>query len=618
MFHALAPRWRAASLVLIGVLALSAATVRADPFEIVVLPDTEYYSQSYPAVFAGQTQWITAHKADENIVFVTHLGDTIKDPAVAGQWDAATGAMYRLDGQVPYAVCAGNHDLADAAGFVDRFGPTHFSSSSWYGGATADGLGSYQIFAAGGYQFLHLALPYYPDAATRAWALGVIEANPGKPTIISTHDYLDGSGRTAAGASIWDDLVKGHPQVFMTLNGHHGTDVANRLVSTDASGKQVLQMLSDYQDSTTSSGNNDTGYLRKIIFDPDKGTISVQTYSPTYAGKPFLHDHDNEFSYDAAFLPQVSGSALGPIFVTDAATCRAAGLAQGFDTSPGPAGTRLPLGWTAWQIPGNKGTFSAASHIGPAGIAAATSANQKLLIVAGPPTDNWSDQLANVPSASGQAIATNPGSNAAAVIQLKVTNGTGRPVTDVGLNYDLALLWPSPSDDGSELPGYSLFWSTTGGTAAADWAKVGEDTAAGSKVWDIAVPVALGPGADLYLRWADDNSQAVGAENVWALDNVHLTMNPFMPGDTNGDGVVDAADYFALKMYMGVNSGATWEQGDFNHDGGVDQADLALLEANFGRQAAGSPASVPEPGSLVLLCCAALAAIGRPLRHRRG
>lgn len=112
---------------------------------------------------------------------------------------------------------------------------------------------------------------------------------------------------------------------------------------------------------------------------------------------------------------------------------------------------------------------------------------------------------------------------------MKVTNGTGEPVDNVRLNYDLKRLWSDAHDDGSELPAYALFWSTTGETAAADWTKLGEDTAEGAMLWDLSLPTPLVPGADLYLRWADDNVQGpngeTAAENVWSLDNVRVTMS---------------------------------------------------------------------------------------------
>ena len=94
-------------------------------------------------------------------------------------------------------------------------------------------------------------------------------------------------------------------------------------------------------------------------------------------------------------------------------------------------------------------------------------------------------------------------------------------------------------------------------------------------------------------------------------------------GDTNGDGLVNAADYIALKTNMGLGSGAALADGDLDNDGDVDFDDLQILQDNYvapGGGASGSTASsppsgtVPEPATLGLLALGAMAVI----RRRRG
>ena len=69
-----------------------------------------------------------------------------------------------------------------------------------------------------------------------------------------------------------------------------------------------------------------------------------------------------------------------------------------------------------------------------------------------------------------------------------------------------------------------------------------------------------------------------------------------IPGDANRDGFVDELDAAVLAQHW-LQSG-NWHSGDFNGDLLVNDLDATLLAANW----TGSPsASVPEPGTLVLL-----------------
>ena len=84
-------------------------------------------------------------------------------------------------------------------------------------------------------------------------------------------------------------------------------------------------------------------------------------------------------------------------------------------------------------------------------------------------------------------------------------------------------------------------------------------------------------------------------------------------GDADDNGVVNAADYIALKTNIGLGSGATTADGDFDGDGDVDFDDLQLLQGNYG---AGSSAtgSIPEPATLGLLAVGAMALLRRNRR----
>jgi hypothetical protein len=304
------------------VLCLPSAA-RAEKFEIIALPDTENYVDptNNAWVMEAQTQWIVAQRATNNIVFVSQLGDLLHYDAVneivpaKAMFDILDGGL--SNAVVPYSVSKGNHDGSKQ--FADNFGEARYAGYSWYGGSYAT-YNHYQIFSAEGYEFLHINLQKGPNAAILAWAQGVVDANLGKPTIISTHDYLDNPDnvvkRTGAGQVIWDGLVKDNPQIFMTLSAHkHRNPASAHMLSDNTAGKPVLQILADFEDYKGPTGETDSGYLSRVIFDPDANTISVKTFSPTYTAAPYLTDEHHQYSHPAEFLKQVNGVASRPIGV---------------------------------------------------------------------------------------------------------------------------------------------------------------------------------------------------------------------------------------------------------------------------------------------------------------
>src|SRR6202022_583554 len=46
-------------------------------FTIVVLPDTQNYSQFYPLIFDSQTQWVANNAVGQNITLVIGVGDVV-------------------------------------------------------------------------------------------------------------------------------------------------------------------------------------------------------------------------------------------------------------------------------------------------------------------------------------------------------------------------------------------------------------------------------------------------------------------------------------------------------------------------------------------------------------
>jgi autotransporter-associated beta strand protein len=309
-------RWRAIAIFL-SLLAWLTGWARAETFEVIALPDTQYYcnSTSYYPNFVNQANWIVANQGSENIVFVSHMGDVVQDPSVASQWDRGVAAMNIISGSLPnlpYSVSMGNHDHKTLFGLVEygtdaftsRFGLSRYAGNSWYPTSANNGYNGYnhyQIFSTADYgQILNINLRETPAAGDLTWAQNVINAYPHIPTILSTHDYLTyGGSKSAAGTSIWNGLVYNNSQIFLVLCGHDygsgSTPGTAHVVDVNQAGENVVQVLSDFQNMSQGG----LGYLRKIIFNTGAngvGSVLFQTYSPTQGFRA-----GDEFSYTASF-----------------------------------------------------------------------------------------------------------------------------------------------------------------------------------------------------------------------------------------------------------------------------------------------------------------------------
>ena len=89
------------------------------------------------------------------------------------------------------------------------------------------------------------------------------------------------------------------------------------------------------------------------------------------------------------------------------------------------------------------------------------------------------------------------------------------------------------------------------------------------------------------------------------LAGADVFASAFVPGDANGDGVVDGSDVTILagNWQAGVNDSrnATWSMGDFNGDNIVDGSDVTILAGNWQYGIGAVTSAVPEPSCISLL-----------------
>jgi Concanavalin A-like lectin/glucanases superfamily/Fibronectin type III domain/Calcineurin-like phosphoesterase len=281
-------------------------------FTIIGLPDTQFYTEEpqgnggsggHNGIFKAQTQWIADHRVDSSVAFVVQLGDCVQNgdnPPGADdeiEWRRADTSMKKIEFPnvsiahgIPYGICVGNHDQGTVGSpdlpsnyYNQYFGESRFTGRSYYGGHySTNNDNHFQLFSAGGVDFIHIAIEYYANGTTPSlqgvldWADNLLKTYPNRKGIISSHNMLT-TGNPAnfqgPGQKIYDDL-KDNPNLILMLAGH----VAGEGRRTDVfSGNTVHTLMSDYQSGYTNGGN---GYLRIMQFLPGQNLLSVKTYSP--------------------------------------------------------------------------------------------------------------------------------------------------------------------------------------------------------------------------------------------------------------------------------------------------------------------------------------------------
>ena len=311
---------------------LEIRTLLSADFTIATLSDTQYTVESFPNTFTTQTAWVAAHgfggtagdSFPNNIAFFAHQGDMLRRGYSDFQAANADAALSTLNGKVPYTVSIGNHDYdnqfddldqhVSSANFAKWFGNARFANiaGSGFGGSSLDQRNRFHTFTAAGREYLVLSIEWEPSDASIAWAQSVINSHRQDPVIISTHEYLNSSGRTQstleplpgynAGEGIYQKLVKPNPQVFMTLSGHTGA-IRSQTSLNNASGS-VYEIVADFEGRS----NGGDGWMQLLGFDLAANTITGTNYSPTLnqseAGPLFSNvNFNSRFAFYAAGAP---------------------------------------------------------------------------------------------------------------------------------------------------------------------------------------------------------------------------------------------------------------------------------------------------------------------------
>ncbi len=275
--------------------------ITKDSFTFIMLPDSQNYAKDPKNLccFESQVMWIFKNRDVLNIKFVTHVGDISNDNEDEEEFRVGFNTLGRLNGAVPYGICAGNHDMnADGSSpyFIKYFPEEQLKNHSYWISSYDGNKHNAQKITVGDKNFIFIHLAYIPSDSAVEWAAKILEDNKDSYAVISTHAFLikDWSERgiarresrvsqtdfrihrdgTNAGEDIYNKLVVPYDNVRMVLNGHYvGRDYLEIVIGD----RKVHAILADLEHEQPYGGN---GFLRIIQFVPSEGKIYNYTYSP--------------------------------------------------------------------------------------------------------------------------------------------------------------------------------------------------------------------------------------------------------------------------------------------------------------------------------------------------
>ncbi|WP_069386147.1 metallophosphoesterase [Cellulosimicrobium cellulans] len=408
----------------IGAGGSRAETDFADPdaydFSMVHLTDTQYLSEGaveqetaqeravWGKAYTDVAQWVVDNAEERRIAYMAHTGDVNEnyarvpaDEAMAaqarGEYEFSSAAQRIIDeAGIPNGVLAGNHDNltgqdnGPGALFNEFYGPERYAalSEGWedasYGGPWREGdnQNHYDLFTAGGLDFVAVYLSYGVTDEEAAWADDVLAQYADRNAIVLTHDYLvpstspDGRGSphsTPDGRLVHAKVVEPNPNVFLVLTGHrHGVGINVRQdVGTEGSG--VVELLADYQFyeiTAEEAGLTEIGgyepdqglrlgasFFRLLQFDVDRSEMIVDTYSP-WLENFGATEYDDEQRYDGReddFTVPVDLTSRTTTLSTDAVSLFTP--AEEIGTATVPSGEVATVTWDGLE-PGTRHAWS--------------------------------------------------------------------------------------------------------------------------------------------------------------------------------------------------------------------------------------------------------------------
>lgn len=230
----------------------------------------------------------------------------------------------------------------------------------------------------------------------------------------------------------------------------------------------------------------------------------------------------NRFALAAAILAAASAQA---------ASLSASGYNQSFD-SMGQSASVPPEGWAMYTGPSGTSNSTWVAAIPAAGVAAMIPTAGGLVPTSSPSgtNNNGFNAALSASAADDRVLATSPTSISGGAIQLTLTNDTGTSLSALSVSFDTVRF--TSVGTANQLPGYWLFFSLDG----ANWtnvaslnpsiASVPNTVGVTGTVGSFSLGASVASGANVWMRWVDDNAQETSPDQIIGLNNLSVTAVP--------------------------------------------------------------------------------------------
>lgn len=256
-------------------------------YSIAVIGDTEVLSAKYPSKLSGIYDWLVSNKSGKKIEFVIGLGD-ITQSSTPNEWSAATSAIKKLNGVIPYSLTRGETD--SSASYKQYITKEEFGGS--VSGAYDDTmLNTYSKFTVGDVKYMVLSLDLTAPDAVLEWAGNIISENTDYNVIVATHIYMYDNGArydrlqtTVYGTkndakALWEKLLSKHSNIIMVICGHSSSDRVSVKKTYGDSGNEIIEMLVAPQNIDYEWEG--AGVVCMLYFSEDGKRAEVEYYSPS-------------------------------------------------------------------------------------------------------------------------------------------------------------------------------------------------------------------------------------------------------------------------------------------------------------------------------------------------